>query len=82
MEHNLSKLIAGRRQYAVVELAALEYRLRNSPGLHLRTDLVYVRFTARCAFSPRAKVPFAQVEQAIDALVQDGVVERILEHYR
>ncbi|MES2130090.1 MAG: transporter substrate-binding domain-containing protein [Pseudomonadota bacterium] len=82
MEHNLSKLAAGRRQYAVVELAALEYRLRNTAGPRLRTELVYVQFKARCAFSPRAKVPFAQVEQAIDALVQEGVVEHILEHYR
>ncbi len=82
MEHNLSKISAGRRQYAIVELTALAYRLRIAPKVKLRTDLVVVNFKARCGFSKRSAVPFASVEQAIAGLLGDGSIDRILARYQ
>jgi len=40
------------------------------------------RIDARCAFSRKARLPFGQVNQAIDDLLADGSVERILSRYR
>lgn len=82
MEHNLSKISAGRRQYAIVELTALAYRLRIAPSVKLRTDLVIANFKARCAFSKRSTVPFANIEQAIASLLNDGSIDKILGHYQ
>ncbi len=82
MEHNVRKLAAGRRHYAIVEATTLAYLMRIDKSLRLRTDLVIATFKAKCAFSKRAQVPFAQVERAIAGLVADGSVERILSHYR
>lgn len=82
MEHNLRKLAAGRRQYAIVEMASLEYLRRTDKSLHLRVDLEFISFKARCAFSRRAQVPFAELDRAIGALADDGSVEDILARYR
>lgn len=82
MEHNVRKLAAGRRHYAIVEATSLAYLMRIDKSLRLRTDLVIATFKAKCAFSKRAQVPFAQIERAIDSLVSDGSIERILSHYR
>lgn len=82
MEHNLKKLTAGRRQYGVVELTALEYRIRNDKAAKLRADVVFFRFKAHCAFSKRSQIPFARVERAINALHGDGTVDAILDRYR
>jgi polar amino acid transport system substrate-binding protein len=82
MAANLRALAAGRVRYALVERTALQYFLRGQPDAPVRTAWVIDRFDARCAFSPRSGVPFAEVAQVLDRLVSDGSVERVLARYR
>ena len=82
MAANLRALAAGRVRYALVEKTSLQYFLRGQPDAPLRTAWVIERFDARCAFSPRSGVPFAEVAQVLDRLVSDGSVERVLARYR
>lgn len=82
MAVNLRNLAAGRTRYALVEKTALDYFRREQPGAPVRVAWVIERFDARCAFSPRSGVPFAEVAQVLDRLVRDGSVERVLARYR
>lgn len=82
MQHNIRKLLVGRTRYALIEQASAIYEIRNAPSQKLRADLVYETFKARCAFSPQSKVPFAQLNRAIEALIADGSVDRIMARYR
>jgi ABC-type amino acid transport substrate-binding protein len=82
MAANLRALAAGRVRYALVEKTSLQYFLRGQPGAPVRIAWVIDRFDARCAFSPRSGVPFAEVAQVLDRLVSDGSVERVLARYR
>lgn len=82
MAANLRALAAGRLRYALVEKTSLQYFLRGQPEAPLRVAWVVDRFDARCAFSPRSGVPFAEVAQVLDRLVSDGSVERVLARYR
>lgn len=80
-ELNFRKLLVGRMRYATLDQIAFEYRLRQEPALPLRKDVVYSTVMTQCAFSLRSKIPFAQAEQAIDTLVQDGSVVAVLNQY-
>ncbi len=80
-ELNFRKLVVGRMQYATIDQIAFEYRLRQNPSLPLRKDVAYATVTTQCAFSLRSKIPFAQAEHAIDALVADGSVAAVLNQY-
>ncbi len=82
MEHNLNKIASGQRQYGLVELTTLSYRLRNDPSVRLRTEMVVTLFKAQCAFSKRSAVPFATVDAAIAGLQADGSIDKILARYR
>lgn len=82
MDHNLSKLAAGRRQYALAELISVQHAMRRPGAQKVRVDIVFEHIKAHCAFSRRSRIPFAEVETAIDALVQEGAIERILAAYR
>lgn len=81
-EHSLRKLMAGRSQYAIVEELMAGYHMRIDPGHLLRVDLVVSRFQARCAFSRRAKLDAARMNRALDSLIDDGSIERIVARYR
>ncbi|GAB2847235.1 hypothetical protein GCM10027277_14120 [Pseudoduganella ginsengisoli] len=80
-ELNFRKLVVGRMQYATIDQIAFEYRVRQDPSLALRKDVVYASVATQCAFSLQSKIPFAQAEHAIDALVQDGSVAAVLNQY-
>jgi polar amino acid transport system substrate-binding protein len=82
MQNNLRKLAAGRTRYALVDQATALYEIRNAAPPKPRADLFYESFKARCAFSLQSKVPFVEVNRAIDSLIADGSVERIMAHYR
>ncbi|RFP28661.1 ABC transporter substrate-binding protein [Duganella sp. BJB476] len=81
-EHSLRKLMAGRSQYAIVEELMAGYQMRIDPRHQLRIDLVVSRFHARCAFSRRAKLGAARMNHALDSLIDDGSIERIVARYR
>lgn len=82
MTTNLRRLAAGRVRYALVEKTALDYFLKHRPEAPVRIAWVVERFEARCAFSKSAVLPFAEVKQAVDRMVADGSVERLLARYR
>lgn len=82
MELNIKKILAGRLKYAIVEKLPFEYALRQSPSSLLRTDLVFSRFKAMCAFSRRSPLAFSDFNAAIDGLLADGTIEQILSAYR
>jgi polar amino acid transport system substrate-binding protein len=82
MAANLRRLAAGRLRYALAEQTSLQFFLREQPNAPVRIAWVIDRFDARCAFSPRSGVPFAEVAQVLDRLVSDGSVERVLARYR
>lgn len=80
-ELNIRKLLVGRMQYATIDQIAFEYRMRQDPSLALRKDVAYATVATHCAFSQQSKIPFAQAEHAIDALVQEGSVAAVLNQY-
>jgi hypothetical protein len=78
----LHKIMDGKVQYSLIGEASLAYELRADPNLKLRADLVFARFKTQCAFSRNARVPFKEIDRAVDSLIDDGSVERILARYR
>ena len=82
MEQNIQQILAGKTQYAVIGESTLNYLQRQYPELHLRPELVFINFKAQCAFSRKSHVPFAQVNSAIEAMLNDGTVDQILARYR
>lgn len=78
----LQKIMGGKVQYTLISEASLAYELRADPSLKLRADLVFSRFKAQCAFSRHARLPFKEIDRAVDSLIDDGSVERILARYR
>ncbi|MGV7211252.1 substrate-binding periplasmic protein [Oxalobacteraceae bacterium A2-2] len=82
MEQNLRQIAEGKVDYAIVGENTLAYRLRAEPSLKLRPDLVFAAFKTQCAFSRRARVPFADAARAIEAMARDGSVDQILARYR
>jgi len=81
-EHSLRKLLAGRSEYAIVEQLMADYQLRNDPEHRLRIDLLVNRFQPQCAFSQRSKLEHGQMKRALDSLIDDGSIDKILAHYR
>jgi polar amino acid transport system substrate-binding protein len=82
MDQNLRRLMAGEVQYTILVQSAMAYLTRNDKTLRLRPDLVFATFKAQCAFSRKSRIPFQDISRAIDALADDGSVERILARYR
>lgn len=82
MDENLQAMTSGAARHTVLNRATLLYQLKHNKSLKLRADLVLASFTAQCAFSKRGKVAFADVDRAINALIDDGSVEAILARYR
>lgn len=81
-EHSLRKLLAGRSQYAVVEELLAKYQLRSDTNHQLRLELLINHFQPQCAFSLKSKLDHARMKQALDSLIDDGSIERILARYR
>jgi polar amino acid transport system substrate-binding protein len=81
-ELTMSKLSAGRTSHAIVGETTFDYQKRSDPSFAARSDLVIASVTTRCAFSRLSKIPFAQVDKAINALADQGGVEEILSRYR
>jgi len=82
MEENLRTMGRGGAKHTVLGRATLDYQLKVDKSLKLRPDLVIASFTAQCAFTKHAAVPFRDIEHAIDGLVDDGTVAAILARYR
>lgn len=81
-EHSLRKLLAGRSQYAIVEQLTADYQLRSDPTHQLRIELVVNHFQPQCAFSSNSKLDHGEMKRALDSLIDDGSIDKILAHYR
>ena len=82
MEMNMRRVAAGRIHYAVIEKLLFDYAIHREPNPQLRVDLIYSPIKAMCAFSRQSKIPFAAFEAAVNSLIADGTVARIMESYR
>jgi polar amino acid transport system substrate-binding protein len=82
MDDNLRTMSRGLAQHTVLGRSTFDYQRRVNKSLRLRSDLVIASFTAQCAFSRRVDVPFGEIDQAINTMLDDGSVEAILARYR
>ena len=82
MEENLRNVMLGHARYTVLAQSTLDYQLKVNKSLKLRSDLKIASFSAQCAFSRRGNVAFTEVDKAINTLIDDGSVQRILARYR
>lgn len=81
-ELSISKLRAGRTQYAIMGESMFDYQRRTDATFQVRAELVIASVWTQCAFSRNSKIPFVQVDKAINALIDQGRVREILSHYR
>lgn len=82
MEENLRKVAAGKPEYTILSQSTLAYQMRINTSLKLRPDIVFASFSAQCAFTRSGRVVFKDIDRAINGLVEDGTMERILAQYR
>lgn len=80
---NLQKLALGRVAHVLTGRRLLDYQ-RRSGGftLPVHPPLVVATVAGQCALSPRSLVTLAELEAAIQALVAQGELTRILARYR
>lgn len=81
-EQNFRKFLAGRTQYAVIDKATLEHKLKLDKSIQLRVDLELPTYKAGCAFSNKSRIPFQQIDDAVNSLIKDGSIDHILAQYR
>lgn len=80
---NLQKLALGRVQHALTGRRVLEYQQRTGHfRLPLHPPLVVSEVLAQCALSPSSPVGLAALNQAIQGLVAEGELNRLLGRYR
>ncbi|HEY8880154.1 MAG TPA: transporter substrate-binding domain-containing protein [Roseateles sp.] len=80
---NLRKLEYGRVPHALTGRRLLDYRRRSgSFTLALHPPLVVAEVQGQCGLSPRSPVTLAELDTAIQALVAQGELGRILGKYR
>lgn len=80
---NLRKLALGRVGHALTGRRLLDYRRHiDSFPLALHAPLVVAEVLGQCALSARSDVSLATLNAAIQGLVAEGELARILAHYR
>lgn len=80
---NLQKLELGRVKHALTGRRVLEYQQRIGRfRLALHAPLVVSEVMAQCALSPSSPVGMAALNAAIQGLVSDGELNRLLGRYR
>lgn len=82
MEENLRRMMQGTFNYTVLAQSTLSYHLKVNRALRLRPDLLIASYTAQCAFTKRGNAPAAEVDKAVNSLIEDGSVDAILARYR
>lgn len=80
---NLQKLERGRLSHVLTGRRVLEYQQRiGAVRLALHPPLVVSEVLAQCALSPSSPVGLAALNAAIQGLVNDGELARLLARYR
>jgi len=79
---NLRKMAAGRLHHAITQQSTLDYYLKVGDKLSVYSPLVVKNYKAQCAVSPQAQVAVGAVNQAIDQLIKEGSMNKIISHYQ
>jgi polar amino acid transport system substrate-binding protein len=79
---NIEKMLKGRQSYAVVDRLDFNYQSILHPELRSFSALPIATYSLRCGFSPASKIPFSEIGDSIQRLVNGGKVDRILARYR
>ncbi|MYM35649.1 transporter substrate-binding domain-containing protein [Duganella sp. FT94W] len=79
---NLRKIAAGRLHHAITQQNTLDYYLKVGEKLSIHPPLVIKRYQARCALSPKGRVRVPEIGKAIDQIVKDGSVNKIISNYQ
>lgn len=83
LEALLRKLALGRFDHAIVGRSSFEYlQHRGEVPVPLHPPLEVSRWRSRCALSPRATLPLADLDGALSAMQADGSLTRIVDRYR
>ena len=82
MTGNIKKLGLGRDDYAVVDRLSLDYSRKSEPGLRKISILPITKISASCGFSSVSKIPFNDIDDAIQKIIKQGTVRSILAGYR
>ncbi|WP_342113919.1 substrate-binding periplasmic protein [Pseudoduganella sp. OTU4001] len=79
---NLDKFRLGRVQHMIIDKAFYDYQVRLGLKAGAHPPLVVKYQLTRCAVSARSKVPLAEIETAINQLVREGAITKILSNYQ
>ncbi|MYM24790.1 transporter substrate-binding domain-containing protein [Duganella sp. FT135W] len=79
---NLRKMAAGRLHHAITQQSTLDYYLKVGEKLSLYSPLVVKNYKAQCAVSPQGQVAVSEVNKAIEQLIKDGSVSKIISNYQ
>jgi ABC-type amino acid transport substrate-binding protein len=79
---NLRKMAAGRLHHAITQQSTLDYYLKVGEKLSLYPPLVVKHYKAQCAVSPQGSVNVNEVNKAIEQIVKDGSVSKIISNYQ
>ena len=78
---NLRKMAAGRLHHAITQQNTLDYYLKVGEKLSVYPPLVVKKYKSQCAVSSRGHVSVDEVNKAIDQLIKDGSVSKIISNY-
>ncbi len=78
----LRRVESGKLQYLLLGQHDFLYHQRQQRMPKLRGDLQFASYKTHCAFARTSPVPTAAIDRAIQAMVTDGAIERILSQYQ
>jgi ABC-type amino acid transport substrate-binding protein len=79
---NLRKMAAGRLHYAITQQTTLDYYLKVGEKLSIYPPLVIKSYKAQCAVSAKGRVQVGEVNKAIEQLIKDRSVSKIISNYQ
>ncbi len=82
LELNIQKLAVGKLQYVLIGQYEMMYHQRTNREPKLRSDLKFATYSTHCAFAKSASVTQAEIDSAVNAMIADGAIEKILSRYR
>ena len=82
MHTAINKILISRTPYSIVDKIIFSYEAKLRPALKSLPTLMVTNFAARCGFSPASSIPFERVNTAINQLVKDGTMDRIVQSYK
>ncbi len=78
---NLRKMAAGRLHHAITQQNTLDYYLKVGEKISVYPPLVVKKYKSQCAVSAKGHVSVDEVNKAIDQLIKDGSVSKIISNY-